>query len=153
VNPAAGLCDQTNFGHQAFVRARSRSFVMPESDLLSRFGLSQTVGLISEPALAEQLVAATVERVQSCPERELSATIDSYQELGEGDLDGHVWQITFEVDEGAEVTYRLGLVRLTTRVAELSFAGAPSADVGAEAFADLVLRAGERLRELDPNPS
>jgi hypothetical protein len=34
-------------------------------------------------------------------------------------------------------------------VAELSFSGAPSADVGAEAFADLVLRAGERLRELD----
>jgi len=98
--------------------------------------------------------------VGSCPDRELSAQVDSHTVVRAGGpagaadgsaakaVDGHVWRLTFEVAEDTEVSYLLGLVRVGSRVAELSFSGTPDADLGARQFADLVLRAGERLREL-----
>ncbi len=149
-NPAATVCDQADFTGSPFVLARSRSFVMPESHLPQRFGLSETVGLASSPGGAADFVADAVARVQSCPDRELSAQVDTDDAIGSGDVEGHVWQLTFELADSAEVTYRLGIVRVGGRVAELSFSGTPDADVGGDAFADLVLRAGERLRELEP---
>ena len=149
-NPAATLCDQADFTGSPFVQARSRTFVMPESKLPQRFGLSETVGFASSPGAAEGFVTAAVGRVQSCPDRELSAQVDSDDTIGTGDVEGQVWQLTFEVADGAEVSYRLGIVRVGARVAELSFSGTPDADIGDEAFAALVLRAGERLDELQP---
>lgn len=148
-NPAVTLCGQADFTEPTFGNARSRSFVMPESDLQSLFGLSETVAGAGSAELAEQFVSEAVARIQSCPERELTATIDSYQQVGDDDVDGYAWQLSFEIDAGDAVTYRLGLARHENRVAALTFSGPPAADIGAEAFADLVLRAGQRLRELD----
>jgi hypothetical protein len=98
-------------------------------------------------------VADAVARVSTCADRELSAQVDSHDLVrarsAAGDVVGHVWRLTFEVAENADVSYWLGLVRVGGRVAELSFSGTPQADLGERQFGDLVLRAGERLRELD----
>ena len=153
VNPAATICDQADFTEPGFVSARSRVFVMPEANLPQRFGLSQTVGLTSGRRQAERFVADAVARVSTCADRELSAQVDSHDLVrarsASGDVVGHVWRLTFEVAEDTDVSYWLGLVRVAGRVAELSFSGTPEADLGERQFGDLVLRAGERLRELD----
>jgi hypothetical protein len=153
VNPAATLCDQTDFTGTAFVSARSRAFVMPEANLPQRFGLSQTVGLATGRRQAEEFVADAVARVRTCTDRELTAHVDSHDLVrgrsATGDVVGHVWRLTFEVAEDTDVSYWLGLVRVGGRVAQLSFSGAPEADLTARQFGDLLLRAGERLGELD----
>jgi len=149
LNPAATLCDEADFGRRAFTQVRSRSFVMPGSDLPQRFGLSETVGRATRQGVAPGFTEKVASRVAGCPDRELSARIRRHDRVRSGDVEGHAWALTFEVSEGTEVAYRLGLVRRGTRVAELAFLGTPEADVGATAFAALVLRAGERLRELD----
>ena len=158
-DPAATPCDQADFTGPPLVSARSRSFVMPEANLAQRFGLSQTVGTARAPGPAARFVADAVARVGTCPDRELSAHVDRHAVVGAGkrsashggsaaEVEGHLWRLSFEVAEDTEVSYWLGLVRVGSRVAELSFSGASEADLGGRQFADLVLRAGERLREL-----
>ncbi|MDF2967725.1 MAG: hypothetical protein K0Q93_1503 [Nocardioidaceae bacterium] len=152
LNPAATLCDDADFGRRAFTQVRSRTFVVPESDLPQRFGLSETVARATRRGLAPAFTEKVAARVAGCPDRELSARIRRHDTVRSGDVRGHAWALTFEVSEGVEVAYRLGLVRRGTRIAQLSFLGTPEADIGATAFAGLVLRAGERLRELDEVP-
>jgi hypothetical protein len=148
LNPAATLCDEADFGRRAFTQVRSRTFVVPESDLPQRFGLSETVARATRRGLAPAFTEKVASRVAGCPDRELSARVRRHDRVRSGDVQGHAWALTFEVAEDTEVAYRLGLVRRGTRVAQLAFLGTPEADLGATAFAELVLRAGERLREL-----
>lgn len=151
-NPAATLCDQTEFTLPGFVRARTRTFVLPDSDLPqrlpARFGLSETVGVMRGEELAQGFVADVAAEIDSCEERELSVQTDSAADVGSGDVQGRAWQLTFEVADGSSVTYRLGVVRNGDSVAQLTFSGTQTADVGEEPFAALVVRAGQRLEEL-----
>lgn len=150
-NPAATLCDQTEFTMPAFVRARSRTFVMPESDLPLRFGLSETVGVLRDETRARQFVGTVVSDIDGCERRELSVSVDSSTPVDAGPVQGQVWQLTFEVTDGSTVTYRVGIVRNRDAVAQLAFSGTQTADVGG-AFAALVVRAGQRLAELEDVP-
>jgi hypothetical protein len=47
------------------------------------------------------------------------------------------------------VLFRLGFVRVGNKVAQLNLAPTERNDVSARAFKELVVRAGDRLRELD----
>lgn len=148
-NPAATLCDQASFRLPGFTLARSRTYVVPEPQLPDRFGLSETLGTMRGEFLAERFVDRVVSDVGDCEDRELSASVDSRRPISGGAGQGQVWQLTFEVADGSAVTYRLGIVRSGAALAQLTFSGTDTADVGDAAFADLVVRAGQRLRELN----
>ncbi len=147
-NPAATLCDQADFTAGAFTSSRSRTFVLPRSELPRRFGLSETLGRAGAAEPARSFYDQVLSDVDGCEERELSATVQPLATLTDGPMEGRAWELTFEISDGETVPYRLGIVRVGARVAQLAFSGTETADMGDAAFTALLLRAGQRLTEL-----
>ena len=58
------------------------------------------------------------------------------------------WDLATQVSERETVRFRVGFVRLGRSVAQLTFTPAPGADLTPTGFDALLVRAGDRLRQL-----
>ena len=146
-NPGATTCDRARFS--APQNPRSRVFVLPTArEVPRRFGLTQTVGTFASAEAAREFVREANASVQSCPDRDLSASRPAVRRLP-SKQQGYVWRFGFEVGESSSVAYRVGLVRDSNRVSLLSVSPADGYDVGPAGFAQLLVRAGQRLDEAD----
>ncbi|MFY0409063.1 hypothetical protein [Solicola sp. PLA-1-18] len=145
-NPSATVCDNAAFSGSSVQEARSRTFVIPEEDRLpQQFGLSETIGRFDSPAAATRFTDTLADRIDACPDDNLSATISQDAEVEGDGITGRTWRVSFEVDADTTVYYRVGIVRRGTDVAQVSFSPTSAYDVGQDAFEALTVRAGERL--------
>jgi hypothetical protein len=144
-NPAATACDRADFLDAGAVRSRTRTFLVPEAHLPTRFGLSETYGVFASRASARRFLAHVVHRVDHCQARNLATKVHP----GPAQRRAHTWRLDTAVTAHRTVTFRLGFVRVGRTVAELTFAPAEDADMPARRFEKLVLRAGDRLRALE----
>ena len=62
------------------------------------------------------------------------------------DLSG--WTLTTKVSASETVRFRVGFVRVGRAVAQVTFAPSPQDDMTDASFRSLLVRAGDRLREL-----
>lgn len=146
-NPAATTCDQADFGKAGAVRARTRTFLVPEADLPTRFGLSETYGLFGSVDQARAFMATMQRRVDRCESRHLATTVHPGPRLGKRI---GTWRLDTAVTARRTVAFRLGFVRAGAAVAEVTFSPAGGDDISSARFRGLVVRAGQRLRELGP---
>jgi len=144
---AAALCEGGAFIADSLARVRSRTFVLPMEPVPPRFGLTQTVGALGSPRAAARLVAEASARIQGCPDRLPSVSVDGPLVVGDSGVRGRVWRLTYELPRG-EVFHRVGLVRNGRAVTQLTLSPTSRLDPGRAAFVRLTLRAGERLAEL-----
>lgn len=151
-NPAATLCDRTDATDDEVERAQTKIFVIPESDRLPQeFGVTETVMRMSSREEAEALVEDIRGDVAGCAEENLSAFVGQRGDVEADKVDGTVWKVRFEVEDGDDVVYRTGVVRRGSSVAQVLFTPSGDFDISQEAFSDLVVRAGERLAyDVDP---
>jgi DNA-directed RNA polymerase specialized sigma24 family protein len=144
-NPAATACDRARFRRAQ--SPRSRVYVLPTArEVPTSFGVTETVGTFRTTAEARSFVRYVFASAQSCADRELSATRPRTADLPSGQQ-GRLWRFEFEVTERRSATYRVAVVRSARRVAVLSLSPADGYDVRPAAFANLAVRAGERLAE------
>ncbi len=145
-NPAATPCDATSFADAD--RPRTRTFLVPGGRLPVRFGLAQTVGELGSVGAATRFVDRAIARLDSCADREVTAEV--VRAPAGPRPDGGTtaaWTVTTAVAEDAEVVFRVGVVRVGRLVTQVTFLPAAGADLAPEAFAGVLRRAGERLRE------
>lgn len=149
-NPAATTCDRANFVRQGADRARTRTFLIPGAKLPDRFGLSETYGVFDSPRAAARFMEDIRQRLQSCEDRKLATDVRPQRTMVDRDaqMDLSTWDLETEVSENESVLFRLGFVRVGNKVAQVNFSPTPREDMSANDFRDLVVRAGERLREL-----
>lgn len=149
-NPAATRCDKAAFRRAGAVRSRTRTFFAPpEARLPDQFGLTETTGEFRDPRAAKAFLRAVRERMASCEERDLATEVEAPRSLREGLLDGSTWRLRTEVSENRDVVFDVGFVRRGRHVAQLLFVPAGRADLRPGDFRALVIRAGERLREVE----
>jgi hypothetical protein len=149
VNPAATLCDRTDFDRGGVRAGRSRTLVLPREDVPVQFGVSQSVGRVATPDAAKRFIDAVAARMSSCPDRELGVDVEAVAGVSAGDVSGRVWLVTYELPSGA-VDYRVAVVRSGSAVTQLTLSPTDAYDMGAAAFERLAVRAGVRLAELGP---
>jgi Sigma-70, region 4 len=159
-DPSVTLCDEANFAvhrvgrrngyRDTVTSATLRAYVIPTaSSLPDRFGLSETIGTFATKRQALAFMRTVVHSVNTCQNRELSATVSDHVHLVDNGVHGHVWTFTFEVSATAQtVRYRVGLVRRQGLVAEVTLSPTDAFDMTATQFASMAQRAGERLIEL-----
>ena len=89
--------------------------------------------------------------VAKCEDRDLATTV-SNAGRGKVERSGAVWStwnLRTEVTERQVVHFRVGFIRVGRHVADLLFVSAPHDDMTTAAFRELVVRAGDRLLELE----
>lgn len=149
-NVAATSCDRADFDQPAISHNVTRSFVIPGTRLPAQFGLTQTVGTLTEPR-ARAFVERIRDRMGSCGDRELGTDVTRLTHLVSPAQDLTVWRVATEISDERSVTFLMGVVRSGTAVAQVGFVPELGVTMGPGAFAALVERAAERLPQM-PRP-
>jgi DNA-directed RNA polymerase specialized sigma24 family protein len=148
-NPAATSCDRARFRRMGAAVTRTRTFLVPEARLPDRFGLTETYGRFPSKKAAAAFLRTVRQRFASCEDRDLATRVLVPRPLRHGPLNGSTWRLRTELSESRKVVYDVGFVRRGNVVAQLTFVPAEQADLRRGAFRALVVRAGQRLGELD----
>lgn len=147
-NPAATTCDRAQFAQMGAVKTRTRTFLVPGGALPDRFGLTETYGTFANAAAARSFLATVRRRMADCEDRNLATEVDPPRSLRGGRLDGTTWRLGTELSESQEIVFDVGFVRNGASVAQVTFVPAGRADLPPGGFRALVVRAGQRLREI-----
>jgi DNA-directed RNA polymerase specialized sigma24 family protein len=148
-NPARTSCDRAEFRQSGAVRARTRTFLVPEANLPDHFGLTETYGAFRTEKAAKRFMDTVRKRFAGCEDRDLATSVMAPSLLREGRLDGSTWRLRTELSENRDVRFDVGFVRRGNAVAQLLFVPTERADLRPGAFRRLVIRAGQRLEELE----
>ena len=143
-NSAATPCDQTTFDRRQVSDNLTRTFLIPGAGLADQFGLTQTVGTMSDRQ-ARAFVRAVRERVERCARKDLGSEVTRLAGRSTRHAELTAWRVTSELNDQRSVTFLMGIVRDRTAVAQVGFV--PSGDVTMRSgdFVTLLRRAGERL--------
>jgi len=148
-NPARTPCDQASFRGKDVTGATSKTFVIPEAaELPTQFGLVETVGRFKTEKAAKKFVGKLSDTVESCPDANLSASLDQRRSFKSGGVEGKSWRITLEVNKSDKIRYRMGVIRRGADVAQVTFTSAKSFETSKGAFTALTQRAGQRMKYL-----
>ncbi|MGZ4493379.1 MAG: hypothetical protein ACXVWU_01640 [Nocardioides sp.] len=148
-NPSATTCDRADFGRGGASSTVARTYLIPQASLPARFGLSETYGEFRSTATAARFLAGVRRSVAGCEHRDLATKVVSSTSDRTRSGDMSVYTLETEISSSEKVRFRVGFVRVGTRVAQLTFAPSPHDDMSDQHFHDLVARAGDRLLELD----
>lgn len=151
-NPAATPCDKANFVKAGGRRAQTRTFLIPQAKLPARFGLTETIATFPSPAAAQKFVAQIVSRMKACPDRELGSTVTNtlVQNAGPKATAYARWRLESQVNKKQfEINYWMGVARVGRSVAQVNLTPVESYDVTRDQFTELLIRARDRLNELD----
>lgn len=147
-NPAATPCDETSFTAKAVQKAASRVYVLYQASELPRgFGVTETIGTFGSADAASKFAAGVTRKIDECPDRNPTATIDQESTIKTPDTTGSIWRVRVEVSEKQTITYRVGLIRRGDKLAQVTFSPSGKFDVADQkAFKAVVTRAGTRLQ-------
>jgi hypothetical protein len=114
-----------------------------------RFGLTETYGTFGSAKDAAAFMRKVRGRFANCEDRDLASELLLARSIDVGRLDGSVWTQRTELSESRDVYYNVGFVRWGATVAQVTFIPAGPVDMHDGAFTSLVVRAGQRLAELE----
>lgn len=146
-NTAATGCDRADFSRKYIRNAVTRTFLVPQAKLPAAFGLTETVGRMSEEQ-ARDFVADVRDRMASCSDRDAGSEVASLASDSSKDVDLSLWRVTSEVTDDETVTYLMGIVRSGGTVGQVGFVPGGGAFIEADDFDALVRRALARLDDL-----
>jgi DNA-directed RNA polymerase specialized sigma24 family protein len=149
-NPSMTTCDQARFSQSGAQPVRARVYLIPEADLPTRFGISETAGMFPTEARAKRFLAGVRRSVARCEDRDLATTVTGAHRgrLDRTGAEWSSWTLRTEISQRKAVEFRVGFVRTGRRVAQVTFVPAPHDDITPAHFHDLLVRAGDRLLEL-----
>ena len=139
-NVAATGCDRSSFHGRGWTHDATRSFLVPGGHLAAAFGITETVGRLSEPA-AHRFVDDVRSELASCGHREPGTKVLRL----DGGPTWTAWRVRTQVSSKQTVTFYMGVVRSGGAVAQVGFVPDGSHTMTRPQFGALVRRAGERL--------
>lgn len=149
-NPSATTCDRADFADGGAKKSRTRTFLIPGAKLPDRFGLSQTYGVFRSARAAGGFLREIRGRMARCEDRNAAADVSEPRSVHtpRSSTKSSVWELSTEISDDVSVLFRLGFVRVGDTVTQLTFSPTVSQDMSPARFDALVVRAGDRLREL-----
>jgi len=148
-NPSMTTCDRADFAKSGGSHVTSRTYLIPDAGLPDRFGLSETYGAFSSSDTAQKFLTEVRHSVAGCEKRDLATKVVDHDDYHKYGADYSVWTLQTEVSQHETVRFRVGFIREGARVAQLTFSPGQHDDMSYVDFRALLVRAGDRLLELD----
>lgn len=156
-NPAATSCDHADFDAAGATGTLSRTFLIPGAATPDRFGLTETSGTFASAVPAKAFVTEVRGKMDSCEDRDLGAKITRHAEMPIAVRGSawYLWRLESEVSDKRTIVYWMGITRVGSHVAQVSFVpgDGPDQDLDTATFEDLVKRGRDRLFELPATPT
>lgn len=149
-NPAASLCDKTDFAAAGLDQVASRLITIPDAEgLPAEFAVAQTNARAESDEAAQAVVDEISAKVDGCGDTDLAAGIDENEPVEGDGYTGMRWRLSFETGENENVHYRMGVVRRGPHVTQVLVPPSGDNEFSAEDFSALLDRAGQRLSYAD----
>ncbi|MGN6575799.1 MAG: sigma factor-like helix-turn-helix DNA-binding protein, partial [Nocardioides sp.] len=112
-NPSMTTCDRARFTKSGARPARARVYLIPEADLPTRFGMSETAGVFPSEASAKRFLGQVRRSVAGCEDRDLATSVTGSQRgrFGRTGADWSIWTLRTEISQRRTVEFRVGFVR------------------------------------------
>lgn len=143
-NYAATRCDSTTFAGKGIKRARTRTFLFPETPNVGQLGLTQTVGSM-KPAAARRFVEVVRTRIRQCGQANLGTSVTTLTTSSSRARDLSVWALSFELNDRQSFPFLMAIVRDGPAVSQLGFAPDRNMTMSRTDFVALSRRVVERL--------
>lgn len=148
INPAATDCDRADFAGAGAELIRARSFVVPDAKRLPDiFGMTQTVGRFGSVDAANAFLDEVDASVRGCSDRQISLEVNADDPITVARGGGRTYEITLTTSESRTITFRMGLIRVGTQVAQITFTPSERFDVSPDEFDQVVQRAALRATQ------
>lgn len=147
-NPAATDCDRANFAEAGATHLSARSFVVPDAPALSAlFGMTETLGTFDSVKAADSFLDSVDSSVRGCNDRQVSLEVHANETLKVPQGKGRMYVISLTLSESSSVTFRVALIRVGSKVAQLTFTPTQRLDLSPSEFKVLIQRAALRITQ------
>ncbi len=146
-NYAATRCDRTTFQGKGIRRALTRTFLFPETPNAEQLGLTQTVGLMKEPA-ARDFVELVRARVRACGDANLGTTVAPLASMATKHQELQVWALSIELNDQQSFPFFMAIGRDGNAVSQVGFTPDLKMTMSRTDFVALARRSLERLSNL-----
>ncbi|ADB30377.1 hypothetical protein Kfla_1274 [Kribbella flavida DSM 17836] len=138
------LCEKIDLKKAKATKSRTQTYVVPEAQVPTEFGLDATVAKFATPATASAFVTQIRKNVDGCPKTTSNATVKSTGSLSQSGVRGEAWKATYDTGGGKVFTYRIGIAGAGDRAVYLLYPVLKNLDISDSAFTDILSRAAER---------
>lgn len=145
-NFAATRCDDITFLGKGISRAKTRTFLFPETPN-DQLGLTQTVGVMTL-AKARDFVSVVRTRIRQCGQANLGTSVTQLATSSSKAGDLSVWSLSIELNDRQSFPFMMAIARDGTVVSQLGFAPVPDMTMTRDDFVALSRRLLERLEGL-----
>lgn len=145
-NFASTRCDNTTFLSKNISRAKTRTFLFPETPN-AQLGLTQTVGVMTV-AKARDFVEVVRTRMRQCGQANLGTTVTQLASSSSEAGDLSVWALSIELNDRQSFPFMMAIAREGAVVSQLGFAPVPDKTMTRDDFVALSRRLLERLEGL-----
>lgn len=150
VNLATVACDGTEFHRKPVTRDMTRSYLILNAGLVSRFGITETVGQLPGAAEARAFVNGVRNRMAKCEDNFLASQVRELADRRDTLTELAAWHISTEVSDEGTVDVLMAIVRRGRQVGQIGFVTARDASYNRATFLALANRAIERLAYVAP---
>ncbi len=150
-NVASTPCDNTSFTGSGAKKANTRGYLVPQSGLPARFGITETVAEYPDQAATRRVFNQVTAKMAACATDLLGTKVSQakVQKQTPTSKNYGLWRVESQINDKQEtVQWWMGIIRVGNYLAQISFAPVAPHDLTQAQFSNLVERAGERLDEV-----
>jgi len=137
-------CEQTDPKKAKAAKYTTQTYLAPEFNAPTEFGLDDTVARFASPNAAASYLSLVRKNVDGCQKKVSTAKVSSTGTISTGGIKGEAWKASFDTGNGKKARYRMGIAAVDNRVVYLLFPVLPNLDITDSAFLDTLTRAAER---------
>ncbi|WP_432946064.1 hypothetical protein ACQPXM_07240 [Kribbella sp. CA-253562] len=138
------LCEKIDLKKAKATKYKTQTYVVPEAQAPTEFGLDATVAKFASPAAASAFVLQIRKNVDGCAKTTSTATVKSTGTLALSTVKGEAWKATYDTGGGKVFTFRIGIAGAGDRAVYLLYPVLKNLDITDSAFTEILGRAAER---------
>lgn len=139
-------CEKIDLKKAKAINYKSQTYVVPEAEVPTEFGLDTTVAQFASPTAAGSFVTGIRKNVDNCPKSTSNATVKRTGPVDAGPIKGQTWRASYDTGGGKIFAYRIGIAAVANRSVYVLYPVLKDLDISNAAFADILTRAAERSR-------
>jgi hypothetical protein len=137
-------CEKIDLKKAKSTKSRAQTYVVPEAQVPTEFGLDATVAEFATPAAASTFVTGISKNVDTCSKTTSNATVKKTGTLNFSTIKGQTWRAAYDTGGGKIFTYRIGIAAAGKHAVYLLYPVLKGLDITDSAFTEILNRAAQR---------
>lgn len=137
-------CEKIDLRKAKATAYRSQTYVVPDADVPTEFGMDTTVAEFASTSAASAFVSSIRKSIDNCEKTTSNASVERTGTVSFKTVKGQTWRVAYETGGGKIFTYRIGIAAVGKRSIYTLYPVLKSLDISDSAFTEILTRAGER---------